>query len=347
MSWFSLIQAEQSVLDSQQFFKNLLTGEFFGEYAVEKILKKKQSYQKVRSAVSNFFSCKLCKPLDSISTEVTQKLLERVVMGEKLPELFPELFDRFHGIAHAIQFKESIQSLTSSQDSEEEKDTSNMHQLVHHIFDQFLASDALAYKQWIEAMESGDDALKIFVKKAVFASLFPVCKKTIHSSFQILIKSGIENAVDNAFKTGISIITITSIYSLTKDLFDCTTNLCDDTPLNHTFEFMQSHMPSGTKTLWALTAIHIAEMVKVFWKARRLKLVNTDLNKDQVKALVNNMTKEPIKNALHETEIFKALNMTFKTEKIDAFVRILIDETIDYYWEDIHKIRFLNMPLVT
>lgn len=344
MSWFSLIQAERTVLESQEFFNDVITGELFGKYAVDNILKNKQIYFRIRSAVSSFFANQLYCPVERFSSEISEMLLKRAMILESLPKIFPELFNRFHDIAHESLLKGIP---FSSVDDQLPETIKGLQDLVHKIFDEYLAKHPHAYKLWVQAIKNGDEDLEKFIKNAMVASLLPVCKKAVTIAFKTFIKTGVESVIDNSWKTGISIISIAAIYSFSMKIFDFIGDISDDSTLNHTFAFMQNRLPSPPMALLALTAVHTSEMIKIFWKTKHLKLKGTDLNKQEIENLAIKIARNPVKQALSETEVFKALTLTFNTEKINTFVDLFIREALDYYWKDLNKIKFLNIPLVT
>ncbi|HEV8051443.1 MAG TPA: hypothetical protein VGP47_03035 [Parachlamydiaceae bacterium] len=344
MSWFSLIQAEKSVIHSHQFFNSTLTGNFIGEYAVKYILSNTLSYLSLRENASRYFSKKLCISLHSIGNDVTEKLLGRIIQGKTFRDIFPELFTHCHCKAQNPAFKAGNgQHLNKEMEAPE----GGMTHLINHIFDQFLANDGNAFNSWIHAFEKGEEALELIAQKALIATLKPFCKKAIKASFKALVKTGIENTIDGACSSGISIIVISAIYRLALGMLCSAADFCRETPMSRTINFMQNYLPSPYKTLSVLSAIHLAEMGHVFWKTRHMNLKNTDLNKEQVKAFIIGIVKEPIKHALKDKELYKIMNLTFSEEKIENFIILLIKEMIDNHWDQLHQIRFLNMPLVT
>lgn len=342
MSWFSLIRAEKSVLDSQEFFQAALTGEFIGEYAVEGIFKKKPAYLRIREAVALFFSDRLSAPLDPLCAKVSQRLLERIVQGKKFPQLFPELFSRFHNISPQVH---ANQIFTPPIENKKLPSISNLQWLVHHVFDDFLKKEKEALNHWFKVLNDKEKEIESLVRKAIISSLMPASKKAVKAGFHTLIKAGTGNMFDSAWKTGISIAGAGVLYKLALAVFNLTEHASKDSLLHRSFSWLNTHLPSASKALWILTAVHAASMVRIFWKTRHLKIKNTDLNKDQVKAVAVKVAKSPIINALKGTEIYKSLALN--EEKIDAFVTLLIHETIDHYWTELHEIRYLNLPLVT
>lgn len=348
MSWFSLIQAEKSVIHSQQFFNSTLTGQFIGDYAVKHILKSSQTYLNVREAISQFFSKKLYSPLDKLNDEISEKLLTRIIQGKTFPQIFPELFTRCQCKALDPKLHENC---TPSDEHEHKHEGSapegKITHLVNHIFDQFLANDGNAFNSWINAFEKGEEALGLIAQKALISSLKPFCKKAIKASFKVLVKTGIENAIDGACSSGISIVTLSAIYRLALSALGCAADYCHDTPVSKIIAFMEDYLPSPYKTLSVLTAIHVAEMGLLYWKTRGLRLTHTDLNKKQFKAIVLDHVKEPIHHALKNKELYKIMHLTFSAEKIENFVALLLNEIIDNHWDQLHQIRFLNLPLVT
>ena len=344
MSWFSLIQAEKSVIHSQQFFNSTLTGQFIGDYAVKHILKKSQSYLHIRKTISQFFSKQLYSPLDSTNAEISEKILTRIIQGKTFPEIFPELFPRCHSKALDPKFPKACKS---PPENDIQAPEGKMTQLINHIFDQFLANDGNAFNSWIHAFEKGEEALELIAQKALIASLKPFCKKAIKASFKVLVKTGIENAIDGACSSGISILVISAIYRVALGALCSAADFCRETPMSKTLNFIQNYLPSPYKTLSVLTGIHVAEMGHVFWKTKNLHLTNTDLNKKQFKLTIIDLVKEPIRHALKEKEIYKIMNLTFSAEKIENFIVLLINEIIDNHWDQLHQIRFLNLPLVT
>ncbi len=343
MSWFSLIQAESSVLHSQHFCSSILTGKFIGEYAVNHILKKCKAYVRIRETVAQFFSNKLSPKIESISPEVTQKLLERVIQGKKFPELFPDLFTHCHNKSADPKFKES----TSIALEKVESSKSTMTQLIDHIFDNFLVKDGSAFKSWIDAIEKGEEALKLIAQKALIYSLKPFCNKAIKAGMKVLVKKSVENTIDKACATGISLISVAAIYRLAMGVLSTAAHIYRGTTVITSIHFMQTYLPSPYKLASLLTAVHLTEMGYIFWKSRNMHLKNTELNKEQVKELVIGLVKEPIKKSLQEKTIYKIMNLTFSEEKIENFIILLIKEMIDYHWDKLHQIRILNLPLVT
>lgn len=275
MSWFSLVQAEKTVVDSHHFFKSFLTGQFIGHYAVDSILNKSQTYVKTKEAVASFFSNRLSPPFDPLSAELSEKLLERLLKKKKFYVLFPNLSQKI--IANDLQ---------------------------------------------------------------------PLCQKAIKKGFKVLLQKGVESGIDAALERSISIAVIAGVYQLGIGLLGMA-HVSKNSPVGRSIEFMQTYLPKPATTLASLTAIHAAEMILIFWKTQCLELKNTDLNKKQVKQLIQDYTQEPIKNSLKDKLIYRAAYQTIGEENINAFIALIISEIINSQWENMHNIRFLNLPLVT
>lgn len=344
MSWFSLIKAEQTVLESQNFFQSALTGEFIGQFTVEQVMKKNNSYMLLRGIVSNFFSNSLSKPLESISEEVSENLLNRIVNEKNFPQFFPALLQR---IQYASQHLHPKKPASTPLIFEKQLDTCRIYEMVHKLFDRRLKADHTFFNQWSQVIEESEEAIAEFVKISLINYLKPFGKRAIKASFTSLIKTGIENTYDNCWKKGISVFSITTIYRLAMSIFHQTATACENTFLERPLKASQEYFPSPSTLLTLLSGIHVVEMINIFWKVEHLHLKNTDLNKEEVKAFAIAMTKEPISNALKQTELYKDLIHAFTSEKIETFIVALIEEVVDHYWDHLHNMRFLNLPLVT
>lgn len=274
MSWFSLLQSEKSVLDSQSFFESTLNGGFIGKYVVNHWLNNNQSYVKIKETVSAFFCERLRSQINPISKKIGDRLLIKIIQGKNSPRFLPRI-----------------------------------------------------------------------AKKAMINTLEPFCKEVVKNGIKIFIQKEIEETFDTLIEKKLSIAIITSTYSVAT--IALTAPLFKNSPLNHSMTFAQNYLPAPSTVLAAFTALHVAQMIGIIWKTQFSKFKDVESNKEEVKRLLIEQTKDPIKLALQEKRSYKALRFVFNEERIDTFVAFLIDELIDhYYWKDMQKIQFLKIPLV-
>jgi hypothetical protein len=274
MSWFSLLQSEKSVFDSQSFFESTLSGGFIGKYVVNRWLNNNQIYVKIKETAAAFFFERLRSRIDPISKKISNRILIKIIHGKNSPRLFP-------GIA----------------------------------------------------------------KKALINALEPFCKEVVKNGIKIFIQKEIEETFDTLMEKKLSIAIITSAYSVAT--IALTAPLFKNSPLSHSIIFAQNYLPAPSMILTAFTTLHVAQMIRIIWKTQLSKFKDIESNKDEVKRLLIDQTRDPIKLALQEKRSYKALRFVFNEERIDAFIAFLIDELIDhYYWKDLQKIQFLKIPLV-
>lgn len=181
-------------------------------------------------------------------------------------------------------------------------------------------------------------------KNALTTALEPFCKKVIKKGMKIFVRKQIENLIDALCEKGISLIAIASIYQIA--IAALSAPFFDENPyLKPTTEWIHQYVPSPATLLSTLTAAHLAEMVRVIWNTRNLK---HETDKAEVKNLVVDQIIHPIKETLENKRLYKILRLALNEEKIDALISYLIHELIDqYYWENMHQVRFLHLPLVS
>jgi hypothetical protein len=271
MSWFSLIQAEKNVLDSQSFFESALTGKCIGKYAVKHGLNKSQTYVKIREGIATFFTSKVSHRLNPLCDTISDKLLFKV-QQENHSGLFQEI-----------------------------------------------------------------------TKTVIIFSLEPFCKKVVKNGLRIFVQKQIEKNFDSIWGKGISLAAITGLYHIALSALKCPV-LNRNSLLQHSIDSVTPYLPSPTTLMSVLTAFHVAKMIHIFWKT---DFDEEDSDKEEVKQLIVEQTKQPIKAALEEKPTYKVLHHFLKEEKMDALISFLVKELIDHcYWENLHQTRIFNIPLV-
>lgn len=278
MSWFSLIQAERNVLDSQSFFDSVLTGQFIGKYAVDCFFNQTQTYVKIKRTVALFFSNHCFPEMHPISAKISEKLMERIKQEKSSSKLFPQI-----------------------------------------------------------------------VKSAMANALEPFCRKVVKKGMNIFVQKQIETALDTISEKGISLAVITGIYYVAKTALS-SSFLSVGSYAKPSINFAYEYLPSPGGLLATLTTFHTLEMVYIIWKTSFFEdnKLHDKCDKEEVKQLIIDQVKEPIKETLKGKRAYRVLRLILNEKKVDGLISFLINELIDhFYWEKIHQIRFLSLPLVS
>lgn len=325
MSWFSLIQAESSVYRSQHFIRSVLTGQIIGEYAVDHLLKRNSTYLRVREVISLYFLKKLSPVFQPISTQLSEKILKRVVGDKDFCHLFPEIFP--HPQSEVLSAPDSRDGLIT---------------FFSGIFERFM-DDGNAFNSWIQAYSKGEEAVDLLAEKALILLFRPFCQKAVKVTFKVITKNIIENAIDSGCRKGITMIGLAVLYRLALGVIHSAAKGGTGSTARHTFIFLKNYLPHPTHALSAVTAFHVANMVKILYNNI---YSNESHDKENIKALFSNQIKNSIFNALKEKKAYKTLNQTFTEERIQHFIDLLINEIIENHWKELSQMRVLNLPLV-
>lgn len=184
-------------------------------------------------------------------------------------------------------------------------------------------------------------------KRAIALTLEPFYKSVVKKSVRIFVQKRIEDSFDAVCEKGINLATIAAIYHIAVSALKCPV-LNKHGHLKYTIDYASQYLPSPAYLLSALTAFHVAAMVHVIWKTGYINRENTSSNKEEVKKLIIDHTKHPVKATLEEKRTFRALRYALSEKKIDSLISFLINELIDHcHWENLHQIRILNIPLVS
>ncbi|MBA3817225.1 MAG: hypothetical protein H0X29_12060, partial [Parachlamydiaceae bacterium] len=105
---------------------------------------------------------------------------------------------------------------------------------------------------------------------------------------------------------------------------------------------------SPSSLLWLMTASNAVDVGYIFWKTMRPKhSLSNDFDKEEVKNLAFNISKESISKKIQENSFIMWSGTMETPEEIEALTKGLISEAIDFYWNDLTNIKFLGLPLVS
>lgn len=222
---------------------------------------------------------------------------------------------------------------------------------IHQIFSEIESISHQISEKLVNRIKTDKSSkLPQIVKKILGNTLESFYRKVIQNGTHIFVQKQIESHFDAFCEKGISLAIITGIYSIAiNTLYSSSLNM--DSYIKPTLDYAYKYLPSPSRLLAALTTFHTLEMVYVAWKASFFQPHHDKLHhhcdKEEIKQLIVEQLKEPIKITLQEKPTYKIIRMALNEQKTDALITFLVNELMDhFYWKEIHHARFLNLPLV-
>jgi len=346
MSWYDIIRDESPVILSLNAANNFFKFQVIGDYVVDQKLKHNSIYLVSRKALSNYFVDKFCPIFNPRSDGLSKKILESVIFGKDVSELFPEVFSGIQNLAKKTLGMHTPLTIPTTIPIAEQSLLEKIDLFLDNFSTQ-ISNGESAFVLLADSLLKGEEHIENLAKQQLIISLEPLCAKALKAAFKSLVKIGIEKAYDKLWKKIFSVAGATIIYKVALRVFAGLGSLSDESGFKWTFELIHNTLPSPSNTLTILTTLHVAKMANIFWVTTRFKPKRSDLNKAEIKALLIKLTKEPIKRALEKKNAHKLFWGTFSEKRMDIFIGLLLSAIVELYWDDLHEIYFLNIPLVT
>lgn len=357
MSWFSLLHSEKVLWDSQELVSNVLKGTILKTWISEKIITDSKIYTVPRDITASIFARKITPSLTPISKDFAGKLLERVVRDPRFEALIPEIFERFHKIGQIKKPELSANlALIPRSHCDPEPIPSNpdylppegVRKLVLYFFDNYVVEEAIDLTQHLKSSLYCHKSFSSLIQLAVITSLRPVSEKIVHASMAAFTRKTLTTTIDFACKKIINVVTGSLIYSVFLKTMNWLSESYDNNGLiNHSIDHIIQFLPSPSSLVWIVSAAHIAAMVKVILDTKTAEHKTYDADKDEVKQVVFEMTKSLIVDGLNEAKLFRGLNLQPSHVKIETLAKWLSEEATGMFWKDAHRIKILDIPLVT
>jgi len=358
MSWFSLSVQGKSAWDSHSFVNGLLTGGAAGGFIFKHCIEGSWLHCRMREAAGSAFSAALAPKLILYSPDIAAKILERSIEQEKIYHVAGRLRSHLHKISREDVLaagKASLNAIRTATYHYLYRENPSAPQLepnnavrqsriknfVNHILSKYPSDEALALLGLIKERK-----FKEFARQATIMNLQPTCEKAVESSIVAVTKNVGSKAYDMATRKVISTALVAATYQLFLTTLGWTAeNFLASEQLDG-LNSSAAYLPSSSHILWASGVYNLVEMGYALWSAAHAKQENIELDKQQVKEIVLKSVKMPLVKKLQQNSLFKTLGVAENQKNLEAIAENLLCEVVDVYWSDLHKTKFLGLPLV-
>jgi hypothetical protein len=363
MSWYSLSVHGKLRWDSQSYISGIFTGQIIAGIAYHRLVENNCLHKRIRSTVSSCVSSFVAPKLAPTSREITATILEHAMQKQKLKYVASRVFehmwqftvkDFFNYSKNGFcSFAESVRGYWSRTDDakgEKVKEVAPTEPKAGKLVKMF---------GWIKANYKSKEAEIIFnlikggrffdaAQAMTIFSLRPVCENAVHASMTALVKTSTDKAYDFAIKKSFSIVAMPLLYFIGIKVleFGAQVYTGDDNALD-SLNASAEYIPSTSTVLTATAAAHALDVASAVWSAIKMPRERKDVDKEEIKILALKLAKEPIARKLKENSMLCFYGIANDSERVDAIVKTLINEIIDFYWEDLHKTKVLGLPLVS
>lgn len=373
MSWFNLAIQGKSAWDSHSFVKDIATGGIVGRAVMHRILKPSSMYQNLRNNFASFFAGCFVTKLTPVSRRISGQILEKCLENynqtpsenerSKLSQLPIMLYDRIQKttkdevlsvswnvatfaakstLNYYLSNTEACVEITEKKEEAPGNPTFSCEALLDYVTKNYEYSDALELIPhiWNKQYEA-------LSRKIIILALRPVCANAVQTSITALMKTIVAASFDFSIKKIISMTAVPILYGLAMTTFEYVAKTFAGNIVADDLGFTADHLPSTSTILWASTAYQAAHVGYAFWKSSCTIPSRNDLDKEKVKAVAFDLAKEPVKRRIQENQFFKMLKMKPDDQMVENIVKALIHESIDFYWDELHSMQYLGLPLVS
>lgn len=354
MSWFNLIAKQKSILDSNNLLKNAFNGTLHRTWILDRVVKSNTLYHRTSNAAATNIIHKLTPAIAPLRKEISTKLLEKAIKDPAFTAIIPEMFEHYHLVAETNHsYHDNF--ITDQNKAPMPKLIAVTHkailssegakQMVHHFFDNHLIDEAMDLTKDLKKSLYCRNTFTGLIQKAIVTSLKPHCENALNIGIEMAIRLAVDQALETCCEKMVTIITLPLIYGFTLFGFEQISEALDQEPIFDEIPTTILNLsPSKSTLMWSLTTFQVIKASKAIFDAHRKSPSETS-DKADVKILFVELTKTPLMKALKESLLLRNLKVPPSDEKVEALAKWLIEETIDLYWAELVKIKFLKLPL--
>jgi len=341
--------------------KSIFTGEIIGSLIFERSVKNNPIHRAIRGAIGDVFSQLLFPKFLPYNRDIATNFLEHSVTKEKLYHLktrikigLPKLSLASAGKSCLTATKNlSINYLKHNKMApfrallcarEPTKLPERVNDLMNYLLLNYEQDDAMEIYSLVS-----NGKLSAAAHKVTILSLRPICEKAVAASINSALKTTAGVVYDFSIKKIITLTSLPIIYGLVLAGLEKTAQYYNGNAAALNLAYgagIAGDTISPESLLWLMTASNAIDIGYLFLKTLHTKTLNNDLDKEEVKNLAFQISKESIAKKIQENSFIMWAGIIETPEEIEAVTKGLIAETVEFYWNDLSKIKFLGLPLV-
>lgn len=332
MSLFSIGVRGSELVDQHSTFMGICTGSIISKYIFEKAIKPNSLNKILRDTAVSHFSSLTESQWEPAAKKISQKILEVSINDEKLHYVSGKLKEQFLSsptehfinlskIAAYAAKKMAKKALKSNGSSENSMDSEKR-------------------KAVLEKVICGK--LTEAIQDVVLHSLTPICEKAVEKALIAATKAVGEKAYDFTVNKACSIVVLPLIYGVARTTLEAVGNYFQ-IPLAASLNYLPN-----TYTILGISALgNTVQMGGVLWNEFRKPSDKTDMDKEEVRNLAFKFAKKNMSKKISANKMLSYIGANKTQEDVDKLVDLLVNETIDFYWNDFHETKILGLPLVS